>query len=392
MENTALARRIRDKGLALGLGALGIAAVEPSAHAESLKEWLRAGRAGRMGWMERTREARLDLKGHVPWARAAVVAAVPYLPYKDDRRLQAGLLAHVARYAVGRDYHRVLGERLTALAGFIESESKGARTRVYTDTGPVLERELAARAGLGWFGKNTNLIGPRGNSWLLLGQVITDIDLPADEPVSDRCGSCTACIDACPTGAILEPYLVDSTRCISYLTIELRGAVPSSQRADLGDWVFGCDVCQEVCPWNRKTEPVDDTAFLPARHLEEKSLADLVGLDQQSYQETFRTSAMERPRRRGLVRNALIVAANARDGEALDAAEKKLDDPDPVVRGAAAWALGRAGTGRSRRALLRSREHEQDPQARAEIEAALDGGAPVEAEVPAGPPGRSPRA
>src|SRR3989454_6262922 len=266
MDAAALARRIKEKGVELGLGAVGIAPIGPSEHAGFLKEWLRSGRAGEMAFMERTYEARVDLTTRFPWARSAVVAAMPYLPYKDDRRGQAGLVAHVARYAVGRDYHRVLGGRLLALARFIESESKGARTRVYADTGPVLERELAGRAGLGWFGKNTNLIGPRGNSWLLLGEVLTDLDLPSDDPVADRCGTCTACLDACPTGAIPEPYLVDSTRCISYLTIEIRGRIPLDRRADLGDWVFGCDICQEVCPWNRKTAPVEDGAFQAGRH------------------------------------------------------------------------------------------------------------------------------
>ena len=374
MDTAALARRIKEKGVELGLGAVGIAPIGPSAHAGFLKEWLRSGRAGEMGFMERTYEARVDLTTRFPWARAAVVAAMPYLPYKDDRRGQAGLVAHVARYAVGRDYHRVLGGRLLALARFIESESKGARTRVYADTGPVLERELAARAGLGWFGKNTNLIGPRGNSWLLLGQVLTDLDLAPDDPVTDRCGSCTACLDACPTGAIPAPYLVDSTRCISYLTIELRGAVPAAQRADLGDWVFGCDICQEVCPWNRKTEPVVDEAFLPGAHIETRTLADLVRLDERTYREEFRPTALERPRRRGLVRNALIVAANVSDASALEAAAERLHDADPVVRGAAAWALGREGGGRSRRALERARESEQDPAVRADIEGALGGG------------------
>ncbi len=373
MATIALARRLKDKGLELGLGAVGIAPIAPSAHAAFLKEWLLAGRAGEMGWMERTYEARADVRRRFPWALSAVVAAVPYLPYKEDRRRQAGLVAHVARYAVGHDYHRVLGGRLLALARFIERESPGARTRVYSDTGPVLERELAVRAGLGWFGKNTNLIGPRGNSWLLLGQVLTDLDLPPDDPATTRCGTCTACIDACPTGAIPSPYLVDSTRCISYLTIELGGAIPASQRTALGDWVLGCDVCQEVCPWNRKTDPVADEAFLPGRHLETRSLADLVRLDEASFREEFRPTAMERPRRRGLVRNALIVAANVSDETALRAAEERLDDPEPVVRGAAAWALGRAAGPRRRLRLERAGKSEPDPAVRREIEAALEG-------------------
>src|SRR5262249_45759297 len=148
----------------------------------------------------------------------------------------------------------------------------------YADTGAFLERELAARAGLGWFGKSTNLIGPDGNSWILLGTLLTDLDLPSDAPVADRCGACTACIDACPTAAIAAPYVVDATRCISYLTVELRGAIPGDSRAALGEWAFGCDVCQEVCPWNREVGPVEDGEFVPATHLEGASLADLVRL------------------------------------------------------------------------------------------------------------------
>jgi epoxyqueuosine reductase len=372
MDTAPLARLIKDRGLELKLGTVGIAPIVRSPHAAFLKDWLSAGRAGEMTYMQRTADVRADLRDRFPWARTAVVAAVPYLPYKDDRHRQGGLVAHVARYAVGRDYHRVLEMRLGRLAQFIETESKGARTRVYADTGPVLERELAALAGLGWFGKNTNLIGPRGNSWLLLGSILTDLDLPTDDPVADRCGTCTACLDACPTGAIPAPYLVDATRCISYLTIELRGAIPAEKRAALGDWVFGCDVCQEVCPWNRKTGPVSDEAFLPAPHLEGRGLADLVRLDAGAFREEFRPTALERPRRRGLVRNALIVAANVRDSEALEAAGARLEDPDPVVRGTAAWAIGRTGSASGRRLLVRARGSEPDPAARAEMEAALD--------------------
>jgi epoxyqueuosine reductase len=370
MDLPGLAARIKVKGNELGLGAVGIASIAPSEHAARLDDWLRHGFAGEMRYMERTAEARVDPRGRFPWARSAVVAAVPYLPYRGDRQAQAGLVKHVARYAAGRDYHRVLGERLAALARFIEAEAPGAQTRAYADTGPVLERELAARAGLGWFGKNTNLIGPRGNSWLLLGEILSDLDLPPDGPVADRCGRCTACIDACPTGAIPGPYLVDSNRCISYLTIELRGQIPAARRADLGDWAFGCDICQEVCPWNRKTEPVQDEAFRPGAALEDRSLADLVRLDAAAFEAECKPAALERPRRRGLVRNALIVAANTKDEEALAAAEEKLADPDPVVRGAAAWAIGRAGSGRGRRALERARTREDDPAVRQEIDAA----------------------
>jgi len=370
MDLQRIARRIKEKGNELGLGAVGIASIAPSEHAAHLDDWLKRGFAGEMRYMARTAGERIDPRTRFPWARSAVVAAVPYLPYRGDRQAQAGLVKHVARYAAGQHYHRVLGERLAALARFIEDEAPGARALEYADTGAFLERELAARAGLGWFGKSTNLIGPRGDSWLLLGEILTSLDLPPDDPVADRCGSCTACIDACPTGAIPEPYLVDSTRCISYLTIELRDQIPAARRADLGDWVFGCDICQEVCPWNRKTEPVKDEAFRPGPHLEGRTLADLVRLDEPAYAAEFRPAALERPRRRGLVRNALIVAANTKDEEALAAAEEKLTDPDPVVRGAAAWAIGRAGSGRGRRALERARAREDDAAVRDEIDAA----------------------
>jgi epoxyqueuosine reductase len=368
----ALARRIRSRGAELGLGGVGIAGLDPSDHAGFLKEWLAAGRAGEMGWMARTAEVRADPRRRFPWARIAVVAAVPYLPYRGGRHGQEGLVAHVARYAAGRDYHRVLGERLRALASFIEAEAPGARTRPYVDTGPVLERALAVRAGLGWFGKNTNLIGPRGDSWILLGQILTDLDLPPDDPVADRCGTCTACIDACPTAAIMDPYVVDSNRCISYLTIEVRGRIPPGRRADFGDWVFGCDVCQEVCPWNRKVEPSRDAPFLPGPHLADRSLEDLVRLDEPAFRQRFSETPLERPRRRGLVRNALIVAANTGDGPALQAAAGRLDDDDPVVRATAAWAVGRTGGPRDRAALERARAAETDPEVRAEIEAALE--------------------
>jgi epoxyqueuosine reductase len=374
MNLQALADRLKAKGAECGLAAVGIAPAGVSDHATFLKEWLAAGRAGTMAWMERTAEDRADLSRRFPWVRAAVVAAAPYLPYKDDRHRQPGLLPHVARYAVGRDYHRVLGVRLRALADFLISEAPGARVRVYTDTGPVLERELAARAGLGWFGKNANLIGPGGDSWILLGQILTDLDLPADGPVADRCGTCTACLDACPTGAILEPYLVDSNRCISYLTIELRGRIPTARRADLGDWVFGCDVCQEVCPWNRKVEPTRDAEFLAGAPLAEADLEALVNLDDREFRATYADTPLGRPRRQGLVRNALIVAANTGDERSLEAAAGRIADPDPVVRATAAWTLGRAGGARRRQALARALAAEEDPDVRVEIEAALDQG------------------
>jgi epoxyqueuosine reductase len=339
MDRTALGRRIRDRGGELGFGSIGFAPVGPPARADALRDWLGRGRHGRMAYMERTAADRIDPRRRFPWARSAVVAALTYLPYRGDRGAQEGLVRHVARYAVGRDYHRALADRLRTLAAFIAAEAPGARTQVYTDTGPILERDLAARAGLGWFGKNTNLIAPRGDSWTLIGEILTDLDLPAGDPVADRCGSCTACLEACPTGAIPAPYVVDSNRCISYLTIELRGSIPEDRRAGLGDWVFGCDICQEVCPWNRKVASTADPDFQPGAALRHRSLADLVRIADAEFAAEFAATPLERPRRPGLVRNALIVAANTGDDEAIAAARDRAADPDPVIRETAAWAL-----------------------------------------------------
>ena len=374
MDRSALSRRLKERGVELGLKMVGIAPADPSAYGTVLDRWIASGHAGTMTWMDRTAGTRVDPRSRFPWLRSIVVGSLSYLPYEGDRGSQSGLVPYVARYAVGRDYHDLLGERMRSLAATLEREAPGARTHVYVDTGPLLERELAVRAGLGWFGKSTNLIAPRGDSWILLGQILTDVDLPGDEPVTDHCGTCTACIDDCPTGAILEPYLVDSTRCISYLTIELRDGIDRAQRGDLGDWLFGCDVCQEVCPWNRKVKPTSDVGLLPGAHLSEESLAGIVRSDARGVRERFRGTPLDRPRRRGLVRNALIVAANTGNGEAIEAAEDALGDEEPVIRGTAAWTLGRAGGRRRRDMLERARARESDPGVVTEIDAALEEG------------------
>lgn len=381
MRIAALARRLQERAFELGFEALGIAPLMPSPHSDFLQRWIAAGFAGEMSWMPRTADDRTDVSRLFAWARAAVVVAAPYLPYSGGRSDQAGLLPHVARYAVGRDYHGVLQGRLQALSDFLVSECPEARTRIYVDTGPVLERELAARAALGWIGKSTNLVGAERGSWTVLGVMLTSLELPAGAPLPDRCGTCTACIDACPTGAILEPYLLDSRRCISYLTIELRGAIPAGRRADLGDWLLGCDVCQEVCPWNRKVRPTNDAPLRPGAHLEAHRLEDIVRLDDTLFRHRFRDTPFERPRRRGIVRNALIVAANTTCTPALEAAEGCLRDADPLVRGSAAWALGRAGGERRRLLLQAALPREPDPEVRAEIDAALAGGDPARLEA-----------
>jgi epoxyqueuosine reductase len=246
----------------------------------------------------------------------------------------------VARYARGQDYHEVMRPRLEALARFIDlTAGSGTRSRAAVDTSAVLERDLAARAGLGWIGKNTNLLSPTLGSYFFIGIVLTTADLATDAREPDHCGTCTACLDACPTRAFVAPWVLDARRCISYLTIEHRGPVATELREAIGDWVFGCDVCQQVCPWNRKAPPARDPAFTSTESL--GSLTDVLNLDESAFRARFRHTALWRAKRAGLARNAALVLGNRRDPTVLEALRRASQDADPSVREAAGWALGR---------------------------------------------------
>jgi epoxyqueuosine reductase len=236
----------------------------------------------------------------------------------------------------------------------------------------VLEREVAARAGLGWFGKHTGLIHKRAGSWLLLGEILLIVALDYDAPALDHCGTCTRCIEACPTGAILEPYVLDSRKCISYLTIEVKGAIPAELREGTGDWVFGCDVCQEVCPWNRKAPTTTEPAFASREGLEGPDLIALLKMDQAGFSARFKGSPIKRTKRRGLLRNAAVALGNSGDRRAVPALVEALADGEPLVRGHAAWALGRLGGEAARAALEAALGREADAEARGEIERALE--------------------
>jgi epoxyqueuosine reductase len=340
MNGRALLDRLRAAAADLGLGRIGATPVGPSAHAEVLNAWLQKGHgAGMTWWMERTARDSVDLRRRFPWLKSAIVVAQPYLPYDGPRREQEGIVPHVARYAAGRDYHEVLTARLEALAAILSAECPGQTHRVYVDTGAILERELAARAGLGWFGKSANLILEGGDSWVVLGEILTSVDLPATEAVADHCGTCTACLTACPTGAIVDPYVVDANRCLSYLTIEHRGALDDAAARALDDWMFGCDICQEVCPWNQRTAPTRDPDFAAGDALRRTTLAEVVRMDEAAFKERFAGTALTRARRGGLVRNALLVGARQGDDETLEAARAARSDADPGVRAAARQAL-----------------------------------------------------
>jgi epoxyqueuosine reductase len=299
-----------------GFHLAGIAALGPARHGEAYRAWLDRGDHAGMTYLERGIEERCDPTRLLPGARSALVVGWRYAPLSGDGEPTGDLWPHVARYARGEDYHDTLKRRLRRLADRVEASFPGTATRIAVDTSAILERELGAAAGIGWIGKNTLLIHPVEGSWFLIGEILLTLDLEPDQPLADRCGSCTRCLDACPTGALPEPYRLDARRCISHWTIEHRGEFPESVPALLGEWVFGCDICQEVCPWNRKPEAVDVPEFALPEARRELDLAGLLGLSREDYVERFRGSPMKRAKLEGLQRNAAAVVENRRRGEA----------------------------------------------------------------------------
>jgi epoxyqueuosine reductase len=331
----ALAGAVKDRARALGFDRVAVGSAAAPSHAAAFDAWLDAGYAGTMGYLARGREDRLDPRRLLPGARSVVAVALSYKPAEDDASWRG-----VAAYARGRDYHDVMRERLDALAAHLrEAAGLETRTRAAVDTSAVLERDVAAGAGLGWIGKNTNLLAPGLGSLFFIGIVLTTAELAPDDAQPDRCGTCTACLDACPTRAFVAPYVLDARRCISYLTIEHRGDVDATLREGVGPWLFGCDVCQDVCPWNAKAAPTREPAFAPRGALE--SPAALLDLTPDAFRARFRGSAMSRAKRAGLARNAALVAGNRGDRGSVPALTRALDDAEPSVRDAARWALDR---------------------------------------------------
>jgi epoxyqueuosine reductase len=352
-----LEARLKDRARALGFELVGVAPATPADGFDRLRDWLARGFAGEMGYMHRHAEARRQPSSILPEVRSVVMVGMSYAPGASRGRERPeggaplrsltlparhqGARGKVARYARGADYHDVLRARLRELLAWLQAERPGCRGRGVVDTAPLLERDFARRAGLGWFGKNTMLLNRRLGSYLFLAALLVDLDLAPDAPHStSHCGSCTACLDACPTGAFAAPGLLDARRCVSYLTIELRGPVPEELRPGVGDWLFGCDVCQEVCPWNRKAPAGREPAFDRA-DLEALDPAELLGLSEEEFRHRFRGTALLRPRRPGLLRNAALVLGNTGGAAALPALRAALGDPEPLVREAAAWAIAR---------------------------------------------------
>ncbi len=340
-----LTERVKGLALAVGFDLAGVARAEPTRETRFLEEWLARGYAGEMHYIGRRAAERIDPRRVLDGARSTIALGFVYDPGPRDApgpgRLQ------VARYAGGDDYHDLLVDRVRALeAGLPALAGRPVRTRGYVDTGPVLERASAAAAGLGWIGKNSCLIHPGLGSYLFLGVVLCDLELDPDEREPDHCGSCRACLDACPTDAFPEPYVLDATRCISYTTIEARGPIPEPLRAGHGDWGFGCDVCQEVCPWNtrpRREVPPDPhglRARLASRpEWRRPSLEWVLSLDEQGWRRAARGTALKRTRYRGLLRNALVVAGNSGERTLAPLIRRHAGGDDPLLAEHARWAL-----------------------------------------------------
>jgi epoxyqueuosine reductase len=336
---TPLEPRIKQWARDLGFDLVGIAAATAADTFDELRNWLDQGFAGEMDYLHRHAEARRHPASILEGARSVVMVGMNYASGNGEGE---GTVGKVARYAQGTDYHRVLWQRLNQLLARIQSVAPGCRGRGVVDTAPLLERDFARRAGLGWFGKNTMLLNKRLGSYFFLGALLLDLDLQPDAPHdTSHCGTCTACLDACPTAAFVAPGQLDARRCISYLTIELRGSIPEELRPELGDWVFGCDVCQEVCPWNRKAPGAAEPALQPRPDLAHLDLIELLSLSEDEFRHRFRATALMRARRRGLLRNAALVLGNRGDPAALPALRRACSDPEPVVREAAQWAIDR---------------------------------------------------
>ncbi|WP_423222952.1 epoxyqueuosine reductase [Candidatus Amarolinea aalborgensis] len=420
MHDSSLTQRLKQHAVGLGFDLVGIAPAGPSGQADALRRWLARGYHGDMGYLARLDAvaARVDVHQRLPAARSLIVLGVshPVWPLQAELALDPAR-GRIASYAWGEDYHELLKPRLYALDRWLRAQSGRATLgKISVDSAPVLERSWAQQAGLGFIGKNTCLIHPRLGSWLLLATLLAPEELDPDDPPllatevaaaapitlhddsplaaglanqiprapswqftsSERggCGGCTRCLADCPTQAFVAPFVLDARRCISYLTIELKGAIPRELRPQLGNWIFGCDVCQTVCPWNGRHRQADAAAaaalFAPRVDDLAPPLLELIELDAAALAARFRRSSLRRVGRRGLLRNVCVALGNWGDPAAAPALARRLADPEPLLRGHAAWALGRIHTPAARQALDRAWLNEADPDTRVEISLALD--------------------
>ncbi len=370
---TQFSTLIKNRALALGFDLIGISPVESHYEEADLFEWwLGQGYAGKMSYLERGFLKRKDVESVLPGARSVVSCAVNYNtenPYSTETSNGAW----ISRYAWGDDYHDVMGKMLDELAYYITGLCpEETDVKAYVDTGPVLEKVHASRSGVGWTGKNTCLINQELGSWLLLGEVITNIELEYDTASKDRCGSCTRCIDACPTDAIVKPYVLDARKCISYLTIELKEKIPREFREGVENHVFGCDICQDVCPWNRDAFFTLKENFKPREKLLNPDFKWLMELDGDGFREVFKRSPVKRAKHRGFMRNVLVAVGNSGNKEYIKYVRNFLGDDEPIIRAHAVWALYKLEGEDSLAKLERLLKTETDEEVLEEIYYAFD--------------------
>ncbi|GAB4581578.1 MAG: tRNA epoxyqueuosine(34) reductase QueG [Anaerolineales bacterium] len=373
-----LTQALKNEARRLGFQLVGVTTPDTPLHFPEYESWLNAGLHGEMAYLahERARIRRADPCQILPDCASILVLGIRYPAAQAPAQAASTTLrGRIASYAWGVDYHTLIPPRLTALVQFLENQiGHPIPHRYYTDTGPILERDFAQRAGLGWIGKNTCLIHPRQGSYFLLAEILLSLPLEPDPPFpTDHCGSCTRCLDACPTQCILPNRTIDATQCISYLTIELKGSIPVELRPQMGPWVFGCDICQQVCPWNiRFASAATDPDFSPSAERSQPDLCAELHLTPEQFHQKFKNSPITRPKRRGYLRNIAVALGNLGDPVALPHLAHALHDPEPLVRTHAAWAIGQIGGSEARTILEQALALETDPATCAEISHALD--------------------
>ena len=337
MDPKRLTRKIKEQARSLGFDAVGVAPIE-AVPGELLQLWLARQFHGEMAYMERTAEKRVDPNLVLPGVRSMISLALNYfhpyeLPYQEPER------GAISRYASGDDYHDVLTQKLDQLLAGIQELNPRAEGKIYVDTGPVMDKHWAAHSGVGWLGKHTNVLSREAGSWFFLGEILLNLDLEYDVPGQDFCGSCTRCIDACPTDAITEPYVLDSRRCISYLTIELKEDIPEEFRSSIENLIFGCDICQDVCPWNDRAPHSRVEEFQPREGNQAPDLKELSRLSAEDFSQRYRKSPIKRAKWRGLMRNVAVAMGNSGNPEMIPELEGLLGSRDSMIRRHAEWAL-----------------------------------------------------
>lgn len=377
MDAEALKAQLKSHAQSLGIDLVGIASAEPFETDRQRLEALRKQGLRPSPFQEQAVERRVDLDQLLPGVRSVIAAGINYLAPDDDSPADEELRGWISRYCRSpRDYHFMLQEKLDLLARWLQEQVPGCRTQVYVDTGPPLDRSIAVRAGIGKFGKSTNLLTALG-TWVFLGEILTDLELPPDQPAGDACGRCTLCLDACPTGAFVDAFTLNNDRCLSYIT-QVKGYIPEEYRAPLGMRIFGCDDCQDVCPWNRRPRHTENPEFATMAELKGgPGLLHLLAMDNPEFRRTYKQTAAGWRGKTVLQRNALIALGNSGETKALNPLVEALSDERPVMRGTAAWALGRLGvltpplTAPAREALRTRRSTEEDRDVLQEMDAAL---------------------